>query len=61
MEPWNVLENLKDLADKLNVEIIYENMGRDELSTTGGLCKVKYRGCLYASRRQGNTGKGKGH
>ncbi len=41
METWNVLENLKNLADKLDVEIIYENMGWDELPITGGLCKVK--------------------
>ena len=52
MEPWNVLENLKDLADKLNVEIIYENMGWDELSITGGLCKVKGKYKVYVDQSQ---------
>ncbi|MEA3357970.1 MAG: hypothetical protein U9R17_00930 [Thermodesulfobacteriota bacterium] len=52
MEPWNVLENLKDLADKLNVEIIYENMGWDELPITGGLCKVKGKYKVFVDQSQ---------
>ena len=52
MEPWNVLENLKDLADKLDVEIIYENMEWDELPITGGLCKVKGKYMVFVDQSQ---------
>jgi len=41
MQPWNVLECLEDLAEKLKVDIVYENMEEGEFPVAGGLCKVK--------------------
>jgi len=41
MESRRVLEYLEDLAERLDVEIVYERLGEEEFSAGGGLCKVK--------------------
>lgn len=41
MESTKVLEYLEDLAEKFDVEIVYEKLRGEEFSVKGGLCKVK--------------------
>ena len=41
MHSRKVLEYIEDLAERLGVEIVYENLGREEFPVRGGLCKVK--------------------
>jgi len=41
MEPRKVLEYLEDLAERLDVEIVYEKLREEDFSVKGGLCKVK--------------------
>ncbi len=41
MHETKILEYLEDLAEKLDVEIIYGKLSEDDFRTRGGLCKVK--------------------
>ena len=41
MESRKVLEYLEDLAERLDVEIVYEKLREEDFSVGGGLCKVK--------------------
>lgn len=41
MESRKALEDLEDLAERLGVEIIYENLGREDFPVKSGLCRVK--------------------
>ena len=41
MDLQKALEYLEDLAERLGVEIIYENLGREDFPVKGGLCMVK--------------------
>jgi hypothetical protein len=36
-----ILNQLEELADKLGIEIRYENVNGDEAPGTGGLCRLK--------------------
>jgi hypothetical protein len=40
MQSNQVLEYLEDLAERLGVEIVYQNLGEDDFSVKGGLCKI---------------------
>lgn len=40
MQSRKILEHLEDLAKKLDVEIIYEKLGNEDFSASGGLCKI---------------------
>ena len=40
MQSNQVLECLEDLAERLGVEIVYQNLGEDDFSVKGGLCKI---------------------
>ena len=52
MQPWNVLECLEDLAEKLKIDIVYENMGEDDFPVAGGLCKVKGSYKIFVDKSQ---------
>ena len=41
MESRKVLEYLEDLAERLDVQIVYEKLREEDFSVKGGLCKVK--------------------
>jgi hypothetical protein len=41
MESYKVLEHLEGLARKLGIEVLYQQLGTDEYSSGGGICKVK--------------------
>ena len=52
MQPWNILECLEDLAEKLKIDIVYENMGEEEFSVAGGLCKIKGSYKIFVDKSQ---------
>ncbi len=41
MEAWKILESLENIADKLDIEIVYEQVSSDEFLSNGGICKLK--------------------
>ncbi len=40
MQSRQVLDHLEDLAERLGVEIVYQQLGQEDFSVGGGLCKV---------------------
>ena len=40
MEPARLLSELEDLAARLGVDVVYENLQDSERSMRGGLCRV---------------------
>ena len=52
MESRKVLEYLEDLAERLDVEIVYEKLREEEFSVKGGLCKVKGAYKIFMDRSE---------
>ena len=50
MQPKQVLEYLEELAERLGIEIVYEKLGEDEFSISGGLCKINETYKIYIDR-----------
>jgi hypothetical protein len=40
MQSQQILEHLEELAARLGVEVIYQRLGEEDFSVTGGLCKI---------------------
>ena len=50
MQSGQVLEYLKELAERLGVEIIYQKLGEEEFSVKGGLCKINGTFKIFVDR-----------
>ena len=50
MELNALLEYLEDLAEKLGVEVVYEQLGDEETAVRGGLCKVNGMYKIFVDR-----------
>jgi len=52
MESRKVLEYLEDLAERLDVEIVYEKLRQEDFLVGGGLCKVKGAYKIFMDRSE---------
>lgn len=52
MQSRQVLEYLKDLAERLGVEVVYQKMEEEEFAVKGGLCKVNGNFKIFINRSQ---------
>jgi len=52
MEAWKILESLENIADKLDIEIVYENISSDEFLSSGGICKFKGQYKIFIDPRE---------
>jgi hypothetical protein len=52
MQSRQVLEYLKDLAERLGVEIVYQKLEEEEFTVRGGLCKVNGNFKIFIDRSQ---------
>ena len=52
MQARLVLEYLEGLAERLDVEIVYQKLGDEELPVKGGLCRVNGAFKIFIDRSQ---------
>jgi hypothetical protein len=56
MEAKKVLEYLEELAEKLAVEIVYEQLGAEDFRAKGGLCRVRGTYKIFMDRSESIEG-----
>jgi len=51
MNDATLLQHLEEIAERLGVELRYENLGQSGLRTEGGFCKVSGKSMILVNRR----------
>jgi len=52
MKPEQIYQELKELAEKLNIHVSEQNLRQTRVKATSGLCKVKGQNCYIMDKHK---------